>query len=67
VTRVPVTPTDWKSSHIDVHVDGKVLLFKSISRDENATHTGAEPLPPHLSLTEAAELTRPADLQPTGQ
>jgi hypothetical protein len=64
VIRVPVTPTDWKSSHIDVHVDGKVLLFKSISRDEDATHTGAEPLPPHLSLAEAAALTRPAGLRP---
>jgi hypothetical protein len=64
VIRVPVTPTDWKSSHIDVHVDGKVLLFKSISRDEDATHTGAEPLPPHLSLTEAAALTRPPGLRP---
>ncbi len=64
VTRVPVTPIDWKSSHIDVHVDGKVLLFKSISRDEDATHTGAEALPPHLSLAEAAALTRPAALQP---
>lgn len=67
VTRVPVTPTDWKSSHIDVHVDGKVLLFKSISRDEDATHSSAEPLPPNLSLTEAAALTRPASVAPTGQ
>lgn len=67
VTRVPVTPADWKSSHIEVHVDGKVLLFKSISRDEDATHSGAEPLPPNLSLTEAAALTRPASLAPTGQ
>ncbi len=67
VIRVPVTPTDWKSSHIDVHVDGKVLLFKSISRDEDATHSGAEPLPPNLSLIEAAALTRPASLAPAGQ
>ncbi len=67
VTRVPVSPADWKSSHIDVHVDGKVLLFKSISRDEDATHSGVEPLPPNLPLTEAAALTRPAMLSPAGQ
>ena len=60
ITRLPITPTDWKSRKIDVHVDGKVLLFKSISRDQDATHSGAELLPPHLSLAEAAALTRQA-------
>jgi hypothetical protein len=60
VTRLPVTPTDWKSRKIDVHLDGKVLLFKSIARDEDAIHSEAEPLPPHLSLAEAASLTRQA-------
>jgi hypothetical protein len=59
VTRAPVTATDWKSTRIDVHVDGRILLLKSISRDEDAVHSGHEPLPPHLSLAQAAALTRP--------
>jgi hypothetical protein len=59
VTRVPVTATDWKSTRIEVHVDGKLLLFKSISRDEDAVHTSAAPLPPNLSLAQVATLTRP--------
>jgi hypothetical protein len=59
VTRVPVTVTDWKSTRIEVHLDGKLLLFKSISRDEEATHSAAAPLPPNLSLAEVATLTRP--------
>jgi len=59
VTRVPVTVTDWKSTRIEVHLDGKLLLFKSISRDEDATHSAAAPLPPNLSLAEVATLTRP--------
>jgi hypothetical protein len=62
VVRAPVTETDWKNAHIDVHVDGKVLLFKSISRDQESTHSGAVPLPPNLSLAEAASLTQPAGL-----
>jgi hypothetical protein len=61
VTRVPVTVTDWKSTRIEVHLDGKLLLFKSISRDEDAVHSAAEPLPPNLSLAEVATLTRPGD------
>jgi hypothetical protein len=60
VVRVPVTATDWKSAKIDVHVDGRILLLKSISRDEDATHSDAEPLPPNTSLAQAAALTRPA-------
>jgi hypothetical protein len=59
VTRVPVTPTDWKNTHIKVQFDGRVLLFKSISREEDATHSDAQPLPSNLSLAEAAALTRP--------
>jgi hypothetical protein len=58
VTRIPVTATVWKSSKIAVHVDGRILLLKSISRDEDATHSGAEPLPPNLSLAQAAALTK---------
>jgi hypothetical protein len=60
VTRTPVTATDWKSTRIEVHVDGKILLFKSISRDQDARHSSAEPLPPHLSLAQAAALTWPS-------
>jgi hypothetical protein len=67
VVRVPVTATDWKSAHIDVHVDGKVLLFKSISREEEATHSGAAPLPPNLSLAQAAALTQPSGQSGSGQ
>lgn len=40
-------------------VDGRILLLKSISRDEDATHSGAEALPLNLLLTQAAALTRP--------
>jgi hypothetical protein len=59
VTRTPVTATDWKSTRIEVHLDGKILLLKSISRDQDAHHSGAEPLPLHLSRAQAAALTWP--------
>jgi hypothetical protein len=59
VVRVPVTATDWKSARVVVHIGGKILLLKSISHDDDATHSGAQPLPPNLSLAEAAALIRP--------
>jgi hypothetical protein len=43
-------------------VDGKMLVFKSISRDQEAIHSGAVPLPPNLSLAEAASLTAPTGM-----
>jgi hypothetical protein len=54
-----VTATDWKTTRVEVHLDGKILLLKSISRDQDAHHSGAQPLPPHLSLAQAAALTWP--------
>ncbi|MGB9418232.1 MAG: hypothetical protein WCB58_18090 [Acidobacteriaceae bacterium] len=59
VVRTAVTPADWKNSRIEVHIDGKILLLKSISRDDDTTRSGAQPLPPNLTLAQAAALTRP--------
>ena len=59
VVRAPVTAKDWTSAKIVVHVGGKIFLLKSISRDDDATHSGVQPLPPNLTLAEAAALTKP--------
>jgi hypothetical protein len=59
VTRALVTPTDWKTSHISVHMDGKLLMLKSISRDQESVHTDMQLVPPHPSLAQVAALTRP--------
>ena len=57
--RAPVDPKNWKSVHISVHVDGRILLLKSITRDQEATRTDIHIVPQHLSLAEAANLSRP--------
>lgn len=56
--RVPVDAMNWKSSHISVHVEGRILMLKSITRDQETTRTQIQLAPPHLSLIEAAKLTR---------
>ena len=58
-TRKLVTTTDWKTSHTSVHMDGKILLLKSFSRDQDSVHMDAQPIPTHLSLAQVAALTRP--------
>lgn len=57
--RAPVDAKNWKSIHINVHVDGRILLFKSITREQETTRTDIHIVPKHLSLAEAANLSRP--------
>jgi len=57
--RAQVDPNDWKSVHISVHVEGRILLLKSITRDQETTRTDIHVVPRHLSLAQAANLSRP--------
>lgn len=57
--RAQVDPNDWKSVHISVHVDGRILLLKSITRDQETTRTDIHVVPRNLSLAQAANLSRP--------
>ncbi len=59
LTRAQVDPKNWKSIHILVHVDGRILLLKSITRDQETTRTEVHIVPQHLSLAQAANLSRP--------
>lgn len=57
--RAAVDPTDWKSVHISVHVDVRIFLLKSITRDQETTRTQIQIVPQHLSLAQAASMSRP--------
>jgi hypothetical protein len=57
--RAQVDPQNWKSVHISVHVDARILLLKSITRDQETTRTDIHIVPQHLPLVEAAKMTRP--------
>ncbi len=57
--RAPVDAKNWKSVHISVHVDGRILLFKSITRDQETTRSDIHIVHQHLSLADAAKLSRP--------
>lgn len=57
--RAQVDPKDWKSVHISVHVEGRILLLKSITRDQETTRTEIHVVPQNLSLAQAANLSRP--------
>lgn len=59
LTRVPVAPQIWKSNRISVHMAGRVLLLKTLTREQDTVRTDIHVIPQHLSLVQAAQLTLP--------
>lgn len=58
IARQEVSPGEWKTTKIRVHVDGSILLMKSVSRDEDSSHFGFKLIPHDLTLPQAAALVR---------
>ena len=55
--RVPADPDHWKSDHIIVHVQGRILMLKSLTRDQEIRRTNIKIIPQHMSLEQAAQLS----------
>ncbi len=56
--RRQVSPDTWKSVRMVVHMNGKILMMKSLTRDQDAIRSEIKLVPQHLSLQQAVELTR---------
>jgi hypothetical protein len=50
-----VAPGDWELKSLDVEMNGKALLFKTITVREQDTYSNYTPIPPNTSLAQAAE------------
>lgn len=58
LVRRQVSPDTWKSVRMVVHMDGKILMMKSLTRDQDAIRSEIKVVPHHISLQQAVELTR---------
>jgi hypothetical protein len=56
--REEVSPGQWATTKIRVHLDGSILFLKSISRDVDAARYGFRPVAHGLTVTEAAATIR---------
>jgi hypothetical protein len=56
ITRSPILDDLWKTTQLDVRMDGNVVLFKSISRQQEAIHKDFRLLPPNLTIAQAVAL-----------
>ncbi|MFT4113060.1 hypothetical protein [Silvibacterium sp.] len=67
LARTPVSSTHWKTSRIAVHVDGHIILFKSVSKQQDEIRSDFHPVADHLTLAEAVkrldEAAQPAPAQ----
>jgi hypothetical protein len=58
LVRKEVLPGRWEPSRVRVHLDGSVLLVKSISRDVDSLQYGFQLVPHDLTVAQAAEMVR---------
>uniref|UniRef100_A0A372IRW0 Uncharacterized protein n=1 Tax=Paracidobacterium acidisoli TaxID=2303751 RepID=A0A372IRW0_9BACT len=56
IHRVQVSAERWKTSLVAVHIQGKVLLFKNVSKDQQETRSDFRPVPHDISLQQAKEM-----------
>jgi hypothetical protein len=54
--RSQISPTDWKTVRLEVHMCGRALLVKSFARDTSETRGGFTPVPPHMNLAQGMAL-----------
>jgi hypothetical protein len=57
--RVPVFGTEWKSNRIVVHLGGKILMVKTLAKDQETVREQIRPLPKNLTLEQAVEEVQP--------
>jgi hypothetical protein len=56
IHRQQVSDTHWKTDLVEVHIQGKVLLFKNVTKDQRESRSDFRPVPHDISLTAAKDL-----------
>jgi len=56
--RKQVDAKNWKSDHITVHINGRILMLKSLAQDQETIRIEIRTIPQNLTLAQAAQLTR---------
>ena len=59
--REQVSDTHWKTDLVNVHVSGRVILFRSVSKDHFEARSQFQPVETTISLAEAKRLLDQAD------
>lgn len=60
LSRSQVEPAVWRSTLLNMHFDGAILFFKSISRRQHTVRSNFQPIPVNLNLKQAVALSLPS-------
>jgi hypothetical protein len=60
IRRQQVSPTRWKTDLLDVHVSGRMILFKTISKDQHVLRSAFQPVPSNLGVQGAVAMLNAA-------
>ncbi len=58
IERTQVSSSHWKTHLVDINVSGRMLLFKTISKQQHETRSDFEPVSSDLDLKQAEQLLR---------
>jgi hypothetical protein len=61
VERVQVSPTEWKTKRLDLHLTGRAIVFKTLARDTSELRGGFAAVPAGLNLAQGMRLLRQPD------
>jgi hypothetical protein len=56
IHRRQVSAQHWKTDLVDVHVQGKILMLKTVSKDQREMRSDFRPVPHGTTLAEAKEM-----------
>jgi hypothetical protein len=56
IERIQVSSSHWKTHLVDIHVSGRMLLFRTISMQQHETRSDFKPVSKDLDLRQAEEL-----------
>jgi hypothetical protein len=59
--RVQVSPTEWKTERLEVHMSGRAFLFKTIARETSEIRGGFAAVPSSTSLAQGIQILDQAD------
>jgi hypothetical protein len=58
IERIQVSSSHWKTHLVDIHVNGRMLLFKTISKQQHETRSDFESVSKNLDLVQAEALLK---------
>jgi hypothetical protein len=61
VQRVQVSPTEWKTQRLELHLSGRAVVFKTIAKDTSEVRGGFAAVPAGLNLAQGMRILDQSD------